>query len=69
MLLDHLAMAERHVSRGDLLLGRARANMEKRRRDGHDVKEAERLLELMELLQQGHIEHLDKVRKELAELG
>lgn len=69
MLLDHLAMAERHVVRGDLLLGRARANIKKRRHAGHNVKEAERLLDLLEQVQQEHIEHLDKIRKELAEFG
>ena len=69
MLLDHLEEAERHVSNGARLLERQRAIIDERRRDGHDVKRAEGMLETMQELQRMHIEHLATLRKELAQVG
>jgi hypothetical protein len=69
MILDHLQEAERHVADGARLFERQRAIIEERRRDGHDVKRAETLLQTMQELQRMHIDHLDTLRKELAEAG
>jgi len=69
MLLEHLALAECHVAYGDIRLEQQRARLEERRRDGHKDKEAERLLQLMELVQDASVEHLRKIREALAEGG
>jgi hypothetical protein len=63
MLLDHLEEAQRHISNGARLLERERAILEEQRRDGHDIKQAEALLQTMEELQQVHIDHLDLIRQ------
>ncbi|MBV8909501.1 MAG: hypothetical protein JOZ89_01955 [Gammaproteobacteria bacterium] len=70
MLLDHLAEAERHVEEGTRLLERERAAIEeRRRRGGPDVPGTEELLRTMEESQKMHLDHLERIRKELAELG
>ena len=68
MLLDHLEETERHITNGRDLLQRQRAILEERRRDSHDVTQSEALLQVMEELQQKHIDHLDLIRKEFEQL-
>jgi hypothetical protein len=68
MLLDHLALAESRVAMGDVRLERERASIEERRRNGLDVKEAERLLRNLEQSQRIHRNYLDVIRKALAQL-
>ena len=50
------------------LLQRQRAILEERRRDGHDVTQSKALLQVMEELQQKHIDHLDLIGKEFEKL-
>ena len=44
MLLDHLAMAERHIADGEKILADRRSRIERVRAIGHDTAEAEKAL-------------------------
>jgi ribosomal 50S subunit-associated protein YjgA (DUF615 family) len=68
-LLDYLQEAQRHVSEGAGRLERQKAIIEELTRDGHDVRQAETLLQAMENLQRMHIEHVALIRKELGQVG
>jgi len=63
-----LEETERHITNGRELLQRQRAILEERRRDGHDVTQSKALLQVMEELQQKHIDHLDLIGKEFEQL-
>lgn len=46
MIADHLAQAERHVAEGQAHIKRQRELIVELQRDGHDTREAQRLLDL-----------------------
>jgi hypothetical protein len=64
-LLEHLALAERHLQDGERHLAEQRARIEERRRDGHDISEAMELLAAMEAAQRQHKKGLDLIRQQL----
>ena len=68
MLIDHLALAERHVAEGATILERQRALIKERSRAGQSVEDAEELLRSMEETQEMHIADRERIRRELAKL-
>jgi hypothetical protein len=63
---EHLAIAERHITQGE---GRVTAQMlriEELRGAGHDVKEAEKFLTLLEATLSAWQEHRDEIFRDLA---
>ena len=66
MILDHLEQARRHVAEGDHHVGRQRERVSQLARDGHDTKEAQRLLRRFEELQALHVADRDRLERELA---
>ena len=67
MIQDHLEQARRHVADGDKHVARQRKLVAKLDRDGHDSREARRLLQQFEELQRLHIGDRDRLVKKLAE--
>jgi hypothetical protein len=65
-LLEHLTRAERDIRDGERYLVGQRALIEMRRRDGHDVTEAMKLLAAMEAAQRQHRKELAAMREQLA---
>ena len=68
MLIDHLKQAERHVQQGERIVADERTVIEERRKNGHDVKQSERLLSKLVEIQGLHIAHRDYILRELEEL-
>jgi len=69
MLLDHLKQAEQHVALGKghvALQQRLIADLE---RDGHDTTDARALLKQFEEIQVLHLEHHDRLLRELRAAG
>jgi hypothetical protein len=67
ILLEHLAQAERHIEAGARIVRRQRELIAELQRDGHDAKEARRLLKQFEDVQAMHLTEHDRLIKELAE--
>ncbi|MBV8534283.1 MAG: hypothetical protein JO128_01750 [Alphaproteobacteria bacterium] len=66
MLLEHLAMANRHVEKGERHVRRQRELVAELERDGHNTVEAKKLLEQFEKLQEMHKADRDRIERELA---
>jgi hypothetical protein len=66
MLLEHLAMANKHVETGERHVRRQRELIAELERDGHDTASARQLLEQFEKLQEMHIADRDRIQRELA---
>jgi hypothetical protein len=67
VLLEHLAMAERHVAEGERHIKRQHEIIAELGGDGHDTQMARELLKQFEETQTSHIAHRDRLAKELAE--
>ena len=69
MILEHLAMVERHVAKGYEQVQRQRDIAFELERDGHvdAAGEAKKLLAQFEEIQALHIAHRDRILKDLAE--
>lgn len=68
MVEAHLAEAERHVLLGERLVTEQRQRAVELERDGLRVEQARSLLRLFKEIQEMHLAHREKVRKELDEL-
>ena len=66
MIADHLAQAERHVAEGQAHIKRQRELIVELQRDGHDTREAQRLLDTFIALEAAHTADRDRLRGELA---
>ena len=62
-----LRQAEEHVALGERLLARQHLLVAELARDGHDAKAATATAELYEEIQEMHVAHRDRLRKQLAE--
>jgi hypothetical protein len=69
MILDHLRLAEGHVSLGQENILRQRQIVAELERDGHDPIDAGKLLAQFEELQAMHVADRDRLIGELAEAG
>lgn len=67
LLLDHLAMAERHVAEGERIIARQREIVAQLTRDGHAglLSKALDLLSMFEETQAAHVTDRNRLRKEL----
>ena len=65
-MLEHLAMAKRHVAEGEIHLSRQRALIAELDRDGHDTADARAILATMLETQRLHVEDRDRILKELS---
>jgi len=65
-MLEHLAMAERHVAEGGILVCRQQALIAELDRDGHDTRAAWTILATMLETQRLHVEDRDRILKELS---
>jgi hypothetical protein len=65
MIQDHLALAEEHVSRGQVLIDKQRELLSEMRARGDPVDVAEALLIQLEETQRLHISDRDRLRAEL----
>ena len=65
-LFDHLALAERHVTQGDLHLTAQRLRIAELERDGHPTALARELLDKLAGLQRLHVADRDRLRRDLA---
>ncbi len=66
ILLDHLALAERHVAEGRRHLASQKQVIVRLENGGHDATEARRLLLNFEDVQRMHVADRDRLKKELA---
>jgi len=69
ILLEHLALAERHVDEGEGHLAQQRAHVDELERDGRDSSVARELLHTMEQTQVLHLADRERIRRELDEEG
>lgn len=67
-LLDHLAMAERHIAQGAAIIDKQKLLILELERDGHDTHRSRALLRQFEDVQHLHIADRDRLIAELAEL-
>jgi hypothetical protein len=65
-MLEHLAMAERHVAEGEIHLSQQKALIAELDRDGHDTPDAQAILATMLATQRLHMEDRDRILKELS---
>jgi hypothetical protein len=68
MILDHVAMAERHIAEGEQHLRRQRqlvSSMKRRQPSLEILKQARSMLASMERMQRNHIATRDRLRREL----
>jgi hypothetical protein len=66
MLLQHLAVADRHVAQGEAHLARQEALISELDRDGHNTTDAWALLKTMRNTQALHLQDRDRILAELA---
>ena len=66
MIEERLAMAERHITRGELHIARQKELVERLGQSGHDTTEAIKLLGLFEATQALNVADRDRLRSELA---
>jgi hypothetical protein len=64
-LLDHLALAERHVSEGEIHVSHKRELVARMEHDGHETGMARALLRRFEELRAIHIADRDRLRREM----
>jgi hypothetical protein len=69
MILDHLAMVSRHVTRGEQIVARQREIIARLERAGCDTSYAKRLLLQFEEVQSLHVADCDRLEKALAEIS
>ena len=69
LALKNLAQAEAAVAEGLRHIAEQRSRIERLRGDGHDVAEAERLLQLFLEVQRQHQAHRDRLLTELATMS
>ncbi|MGE3873589.1 MAG: hypothetical protein AB7F74_11600 [Parvibaculaceae bacterium] len=67
MILDHLALAERHVAQGRQHIAQQKQIIIALESGGHDTTEAKRLLLNFEDVQKMHLADRDRLKKELAD--
>ncbi|MHC4046747.1 hypothetical protein [Bradyrhizobium sp. 23AC] len=65
MLLEHLAIAERHVAEGERLIAKQEALISELERHNHDVAGARAVLATMRETQSLHIDDRDRILREL----
>jgi hypothetical protein len=65
MIVDHLALAERHVADGRAHIEKQRALTARLEQNGYATKEAVRLLNIFLDLEAAHIADRDRLRHEL----
>ncbi len=65
MMMSHLALADRHATRGQVLIAEQRDRVDRLRRDGRDAGALEEFLGRLEDIQRLHIEHRDRLLREL----
>jgi hypothetical protein len=66
MIADHLAQAEQHVAEARVHVKRQREIVAELQRDGHDTREAQRLLDNFIALERSHAADRDRLRDQLA---
>ena len=66
-LLEHLAMAERHIAQGTAIIEKQKLLILELERDGHDITRPLALLHQFEDLQELHLADRDRLVAELAE--
>ena len=64
-LLDHLAVAERHIARGERIIRKQRALVQRLDSAGLSTVEAQRLLHIFEDMQRSHRADRDRVMEQL----
>ncbi len=64
ILEQRLAMAERHVARGEQIVAEQRERVAAMERDGHDSPQSRKLLAQFEAIQAMHIADRDRLRTE-----
>jgi hypothetical protein len=67
MIIDHLALAERHVAEGELIVEGQRRRIAEQICRGHSIELSEALLEQFEKVLEMHITDRDRLLKELNE--
>lgn len=67
MVMEHLEQARRHVAEGEKHIARQREVVAGLECDGHDSKQARKLLHEFEGVQRLHVEHRDRLKKQLLE--
>ncbi|MBO4222009.1 hypothetical protein GRB70_06180 [Bradyrhizobium neotropicale] len=65
MQLRHLEQAERHITQGERHIAEQEELIEDLARHGHDLAEAKKLLENFYSCQVLHVQHRDRILKEL----
>jgi hypothetical protein len=68
-VLQHLKLASKHVAEGQKRVEAQIALVAKLERDGHDTRQAKRLLEQFEQTLKLHVQTRDRIIQELAEGG
>jgi len=68
MVLDHLALAERHIAEGKLIIDRQQTLIAELEQGGHDTTLSRELLSQFLLTQTRHEEDRQRLRRELAKL-
>jgi hypothetical protein len=66
MILEHLALAERHIAEGDRRLARQVDLIAELDRDGYDTKDARMILVTMQDTQALHRDDRERILRELA---
>ncbi len=69
MVLDHLALAERHVTEGEQHVNRQRELVAELRRKGKDTFLAQQVLQQFQELLHLHVTDRDRLRRELQEVS
>lgn len=69
LYLKHLEETERHIAQGERHIAEQEQRIAELYRDGHDVADAEALLELLLETQDQHIAHRDRILKALEGVG
>ncbi|WP_316397571.1 hypothetical protein [Bradyrhizobium sp. 33ap4] len=67
MQLRHLEQAERHIAQGERHIAEQEGLIEHLANHGHDLAEAKKLLDNFYSCQVLHVQHRDRIRRELGE--
>ena len=68
MLLEHLALAEKHIVEGEILITAQRERVQQLKDAGQDASESENLLERFLDCQRMNVAHRARILAELSEL-
>jgi hypothetical protein len=68
MVLDHLALAERHIAQGKITIERQQTLIAELEQGGHDTTLSRELLSQFLLTQMSHEEDRKRLQRELAKL-